>query len=412
MFSKPASLRTFCVTGAWLVGLWTYAAFAMPDDKHISCLGAALGQVFHSTTREGPRIYIKASPNARKLEETEEVVMANYNMRQFRMQKKVHRSRKRRAVIYPVEHMPKAMQEQLEIIARDKPDYDFLQEIVMDVQDFSNLAKIYLKDEYHVVAMPIDKTQGNMVWLVRKDFPLDVEIQSHIHIPHPTLPGKKLLVRDLAMLTTWIPEETKADPVFTAIGVHYKSMGGKPVRGDRGGTLRRTDEIAYTAAVAEELFALYGKDYPIMVLGDFNLDIPNAGELAPLRRIGFKDTFALSREELRKRGEPLPPPPVTSSFFKKKTSKAKFSQLDGQLVSDGFQEHDALIDVKVQPYLDPFGREKGPARTRDELNAQSSDHNAVIGRYSLQKLVKRTLRKLKAHQEDVHPLDGPSKNQP
>lgn len=382
------------------------------QDNFITCLRVEFDKLIHQNKRRGPRIFIEAEAETRAPEDIPTVTFLNYNMQQFKNLRKVYRknAKQDRAALVPLDYLTKGLQEQIELIARDRPDIAFLQELEAGADTLADLSMIHLNDDYRVVVMP--QVNGtSMGWLLRRDLPFDFEVQSHINVPDPHVLSQKLFVRDLPVLTARLKGASHDDdPLFSLIGVHYKSMGGSV--GDATGSLRRGREIEYTAEVVRDLEHSYGSDYPVIILGDFNTNIPKANELAPLRSMGFQDAFARQAEEARLTGEPVPPPAVTHTYFKKAKSKPQYSQLDGQFLSGGLRELDAFIRAYVHPYRDGWGRALGNPKTLKQRNRNPSDHFAVSAEYNFQKIFERFSRKRKAAQEDISPLDRPSKKQP
>lgn len=264
-----------------------------------------------------------------------------------------------------------------ETILAEDPDVVTLLE-VESLSAASSFAKQILQDKYFVILVPGNDNRVNIAFLVKKDLPFDVTVQSHTLRKHQYRgQNQATFTRDFPVLEfRKMGSSPRSAPAFLYAGVHLKSQRVPDDSDDPRAEKKRkaqVEEMIHAIAAIKRKYGAAGEQIPVFLAGDFNADLKSDPEFQALRDAGYQDSFDLA-------GIPADDPRrVTHSFFKRRRDGSfeppKYNQLDGifYLGPPNFRP----TSIRSVPYKDTRGRPKPLPTTLDEREENPSDHFAL-----------------------------------
>ncbi|MCO5144038.1 MAG: hypothetical protein M9962_13190 [Oligoflexia bacterium] len=345
----------------------TYADY-LPCKNHY-------GTLFREqTTTYGPKVFLKADTlNARSFDQMTELKIGQYNVENLLRTKGKWEldplSKKYIRKIDPIAKPESRWMQVKDVIERSDNDIMIWQE-VEDSQIAKNFVEKYLGDKYRVVVIDGNDIRGiDIAVIIKKDLPLDVEVQSYRDLTQAKNGNsEKVFSRDLPIISfrkAGDPESSK--PILRIAGTHYKSQRGHP--SDPRSFLKRKNQVIKSLEVMD-MYSRKEPNVPMLLIGDFNADLRSAPEFEPLWQAGFKDAFDLAPTPLPKEKR------ITQSYFPK-WKRPIYSQLDAILVNKSGQKDDLVKETKIIPYLSPNGKEVALPTSFKERNNLGSDHYKV-----------------------------------
>lgn len=264
---------------------------------------------------------------------------------------------------------------QLEGIARvfkkHKPLLAFCVEIG-SVKVLKDYDQEFLGNQYEEFSIEGNDPRGvDVGLLLRKDLPLDVEVQSHKNLIDETT-GQLVFSRDLPVYI--LREKGSDSPLLIVFGTHFKSQ--RSTDGDPLGMRKRTLQ----AKAASLIIADYEQRYPgvpMILTGDFNNDVRRAAEFAPLRNIGLVDSFDLAADT-------VPPQDRGTHFYFPRKGPSSVNQLDSIMLNKAAAQKVKVKSAKVLTHIDPQGNDYPPPKSYGERETRASDHLPILSILDLQ----------------------------
>lgn len=242
------------------------------------------------------------------------------------------------------------------------PDFIVMEEVegVEAIQRFSD---DHLESRYKAMLVEGNDERGIQIgFLVKRDLPLDITLETHKDATW-TENGKttRLFSRDAPALVVRRKNASAGEtPVMIFIGVHGKSQR------DRGSDKRsvklRTAQYEEVGRIIDGYQAQYGKDVPLMVGGDFNIDVRLADDVEAVRQ-RMMDPFDIKGIKGEAR--------MTHTFHPR-GGRSSYSQLDAIFVSPSLKN--SIEDIRVYRYKDENGNEKPLPDSFEERSRNPSDH--------------------------------------
>lgn len=258
------------------------------------------------------------------------------------------------------------LREQAKAILESDLDVVALQE-VENIAALEEFNRRYLGGAYKTTLIEGNDPRGiDIAFLVKKDIPFQAEQRSHKGETwnDPTQGGAQAAVfsRDLTSLVVRAPGISK--PLFVLLGTHFKSKRDRP--GDPESAILRVAQMERATEVAARYRAEFGDDVPLMLAGDFNGDLNEGPEFAPLWvQAGLVNSLDLGEKPLRAEER------VTHTYHPK-DGPSHAAQMDGVLVSKSLA---ALVRrAEVYRYKNADGSAKAIPRTYQERAQNPSDH--------------------------------------
>jgi endonuclease/exonuclease/phosphatase family metal-dependent hydrolase len=222
-------------------------------------------------------------------------------------------------------------------------------------------------------------TEGNdgrgidVGFLVRNDLPLTVEMRSFVQTKafDPVEQRQvKIFSRDFPMLI--LRNADTNEVILIVAGVHAKSQRDRP--GDPKSSQLRQLQFQTKAEIVDLLKSEFGDQAPIVVAGDFNTDVQNSRDHAPLKK-SMKSAFDVAQMATPQSER------ITHTYHPKDQNgvdlPTEMSQLDEILVSPSLAER--VREAKVVRYVHPTTRRPLPfAQTYADRKKQPSDHLPVL----------------------------------
>lgn len=263
-----------------------------------------------------------------------------------------------------------------EAISESDPDFIVLEE-VEGVEAIQRFSEEHLDNRYVAHLVEGNDERGIQIgFLVKRDLPLDISIESHKETTwvDPTdRKTKKLFSRDApALMVRRKGEPADATPLLIFIGIHGKSQRDR--QGDKGSFILRAAQYKEVGNIVDGYQATFGKDVPIMIGGDFNIDVRRSADVAAVRA-RMKDAFDLKGMDGDAR--------VTHTFHPR-GGRTQNNQLDAIFVTPSLAS--SVLDVEVFRYKDRNGREKRLPQSWDERSQNPSDHFPITVRISTEKI--------------------------
>lgn len=316
---------------------------------------------------DGPHLSLPALKNGtRNFDEIDELRVGTFNVLNLEEMKgkfEVNPANgKREMVLPPKAKDPKQLEGVADTIRRADSDVLFLQE----VESMKSLRTLTdkLGDRYRPILIEGNDERGiDVAILVKKDLPLDVEVQSYRNRKQ----GDKLVFsRDLPALSLRRPGEP--NPVATFLGTHYKSQrdSGFGANVDPGSIGKRTAQAKETTKIYGEIRQA-DRDGPVFLLGDFNSSVPTGPEFQPLWNAGFRDAFDQAGVAAKDR--------VSHSYFPRDAAP-HFQQMDAVVIAEG-RAKNLVKKAEIVPYVDEAGRPLPLPTSYADRETQPSDHRMV-----------------------------------
>lgn len=251
-------------------------------------------------------------------------------------------------------------------ITESDPDMIVLEEVegLAAIQRFS---EDYLGNTYEAMSVDGNDERGIQIgFLVKRDLPLNITLESHKDATwEENGQTKKLFSRDApALVVRRKTDSSDAMPVLVFIGVHGKSQR------DRGNDKRsvqlRTAQYEEVGRIIDGYQATYGKDVPLMVGGDFNIDVRTEDDVKAVRA-RLLDPFDIKGIKGEAR--------MTHTFHPRGGSTSSH-QLDAVFVSPSLKQ--SVEQVVVYRYKDENGNQKPLPNSFEERSQNPSDHFPVM----------------------------------
>lgn len=360
--------------------LLTLAASANPAPDRFNLCAQEYGKLFAVSERNyGPRVYLRApAEGTRDFNSIRELKVGQFNVENlynYQGRWKVDENGKKVFVEAPSAKPERRWNQLKEVIERSDDDIMIWEEVedFTAAQDFVNEK---LGGRYRVVLIEGNDERGiDVAFLLKKDLPFDVEMQSHRNVA--TGNGSKQFSRDLPVVAIRKAGAKENDePLAFFMGTHYKSQ--RDSDGDPRSVLRRTAQVQATVKIKERYEAAHPRT-PIFLLGDFNADLRSAPEFKPLWQNGFRDSFDLSPNPLPKEQR------LTHAYFPR-GGDPNYSQLDGILVNKAGQDAGIVKSAAILPYRTAEGKEMGIPRSFAEREKQGSDHRKLQIKLDFEKM--------------------------
>ncbi len=232
----------------------------------------------------------------------------------------------------------------------------------------------HLHDKFdYVLPRGNDPKNRQIAFLVRKDLPLHLMAYSHSSErwagPHGLMP---LFARDLPFIELRVVGQLETSPPFlTVLGAHYlKRINGDPVRG-----AHKSAEISRTVEILRALESK-GEDLPPLVIaGDFNVNIANAETLIDFRQAGMLESAALLNVRPIDRASHMSGQQMDGMFFNSAFAPGQFAE-------------NTVHSFQVHPYRDAGGKVIDVDKLEDR-SAYPSTHQLVTTDVRLAPLLKR-----------------------
>ena len=272
-----------------------------------------------------------------------------------------------------------------EILGKD-PDFLFLEEVEGFIP-LSEFNQRYLGHAYRPLVIKGNDQRGiEVAMLIKKDFPLDVEVLSHANVSHQdprTKIVEPLFSRDAPLVLLrkkGAPEGER--PLLGLVGTHLKSQRDAP--GDPGSVLMRTEQAEGVLKILKDLQARF-PDLPVIMAGDFNTDVRTAPEMKPFWKAGMKDAFGLGPHPIPEKFR------VTQTFHPKPDRNgpelpAVKSQLDSMILNKPAVDLGIVNDARIVLHRNEAGEARRLPETFHERSQNPSDHFMVFGQFDFAKL--------------------------
>lgn len=334
-----------------------------------NCVGVSLGKLFESTTAEGPNLYILAEANVRPYDTMKVIKQDSYNvlnLMELQGQYQIDPATGQISMLLPkiAKDPAKLAAQGKALLARD-PDIQWLQE-VESIGALNTFNTQYLQNRYRSIL--IEGNDGRSIdigLLVKRDLPLDLEIQSHKELIDAG--GNKVFSRDLvAMMVRKAGAPRNSPPLFVSMGMHQKSKRDSP--GDPESNLKRTLQSQTTADVIQALEKKYPR-IPIFLAGDANTAVPTAAELAPLWAAGMQDAFVVDNR--------IPANERITHTFHPHNAPVDMKQMDTICLNNAAVCAKLLKQAHIFRLKDANGNLIPFATSIQMRNLQESDHLAI-----------------------------------
>jgi hypothetical protein len=252
-------------------------------------------------------------------------------------------------------------------IVDSDPDFIVMEE-VEGVEAIQRFSEDHLDNRYQAYLVEGNDERGIQIgFLVKRDLPLDITLETHkdaTWVDPDDRQTKKLFSRDApAMMIRRKGESANAKPALIFIGNHGKSQRDRG--NDKGSVELRTAQYEEMGRIIDGYQAQYGKDVPIMIGGDFNIDVRNAPDVQAVRD-RMKDPFDIKGI----RGEER----MTHTFHPR-GGRSSYSQLDAIFVCPALAR--SVEDIRVYRYKDDRGNTKPLPKSYEERARNPSDHFPV-----------------------------------
>ena len=384
MGSYGINLRCRNFTASLLAAFFGIAlatAPALARDPSLSgsrCLESALRTLLQNAPAGG---------TVRPLEEIKELKIATYNL--LNLQEHVGQYRYGPDGTRYLKDGPKpAEAEKIAAKARAireiNPDILIAQEIEGGVETLQRFADQELEGAYKAYLAQGNDSRGiNIGFLVKKDLPLTVEMESHRNLRwvDPTRADKtpvRLYSRDVPALILRASEQPNADrPLLVVLGNHSKSMRDRP--GDPRSMILRKAQAKKTAELALNYSKRFGDDVRIVIGGDFNTHVESR-EMSVLTHRGLSEAFKASKT-------PVAPADRVTHTFHPRDGPRELTQLDAFFVSPSLSKN--ISRTWVYRYKNAKGKPLPLPRSYDERELNPSDHFPLVMELEFQPIYKR-----------------------
>lgn len=357
-------------------------------------------------SKKGPFGYFHSvsDPEKRKIEEIEEIIIIEQNFENLGAMEEVIKDSSGNTTKVIVDKSPEKKQQLANRILAQTPDIIVGIE-VKDIQTAQDFVKNYLNDLYQPLLIEGNDERGiDVSFFIKKDLPLDIEIQSHKNISSSYKDESSLsdapneptiFSRDLPFLSLRpAGSNPRSKPLITIVAAHYKAQMPTP-EGDKRAYERRSKQVIVTTKLINEFFNK-NPTVPFLITGDFNNDIrpyekqptyppptkqekTYVFEFTPFYKdLGLVDAFELNSPENAipkdRRG--------THYYFEKiEFPDGTYSnepvlsqeQLDGLLVNNNLKKY--VVSSSIFTDLDSNGKPLPLPTKPEEVEKRSSDHD-------------------------------------
>lgn len=266
------------------------------------------------------------------------------------------------------------------IIEQEKINFLVLEEIQnREVLDLFN--KEYLNNKYLSLVIDGNDQNRKIAFLIDKDLPIKVDIQTFSHLKTYNKLEKAelpLFSRDLPALLIRHTKASNTDPPsLIVLGTHFKSQ--RDYKTDIRSVLRRKEQVD----AAANIIKTYEKHYPetaIIIAGDFNADIIGGKEFKSL----FKNNFLM--DGLNLNSIKLSSKERVTQTYHQFNGENFFNQMDAILFNQTAQKFHKK--TYVYRYKDNRGEIKELPNSFQERSLNPSDHFPVITEINLRKILK------------------------
>lgn len=254
------------------------------------------------------------------------------------------------------------------IIRSERPDVIVLQEI-SNRESLQNFNREELGGRYRVIFIEGGRDNAqHLSFLIKKSLDLRYELRSHrseMWFDPVQKIEEPLFKRDFPALILLEPGATAYRPAMIIFGNHGKSMKDRP--GDPESAILRAAQVEGMQNIAWRYRNEFGPEVPMIIAGDFNINLAQKKLISPLRKI-FEDAFNFN---------PVPRDSserVTHTYHGR--GQLDTVELDAFFVTRTLRHH--IKSVRVFRYRDQEGNLLPLAETREERDLQPSDHFPVI----------------------------------
>ncbi len=369
---------------AFLSAAMPASAIRPLDSDRCSRVLVPAPEGFHETVNEqtpmGPRLVFQSVGEKRPIEEIVNLKIGSYNVENLFIRSSGMSNRRNQFKLPTrkggeTELKPEAKIKAVgDVIMRENPDVMVAVE-VDDIRALKYLADTYLDQKYFAVLIEGNDSRGiDIGFLVKKDLPFDLEVQSNKNAKPSTEkiagPNDPVFSRDLPVLKLRLTGSKESDnPFLVVAGTHYKSMAGNnPVES----VAKRAQQAKRTAEILSEFDA---KGVPYMLMGDYNNHVPAAAEFKALFDQGMKDVFDI-----------VVPPVIgndrVTQTFHPANGNFVWNQLDAILISKEAQGLQNIENAHVVQYLDANGNVMPLPETYAQRELQPSDHRMISATFT------------------------------
>lgn len=253
-------------------------------------------------------------------------------------------------------------------IQDETPDFIVMEE-VENRETLQAFSERYLNGTYEAYLIKGNDERGIQIgYLVKKDLPLQISLETHKDVtwkdPNDGREAK-LFSRDApALLIRRQGDAPDAAPALIFIGNHAKSQRNR--NGDPRSSLLRTAQMKEIASIVEDYQGAYGANVPIVLGGDFNVDVRLSPEVEPIRE-RMVDPF----DAKGIRGLPR----MTHTFHPRR-GHPSYHQLDALFVTPGLEDN--IVSIETYRYKDAEGKELPLPNTYAERARNPSDHYPLV----------------------------------
>jgi hypothetical protein len=254
-------------------------------------------------------------------------------------------------------------------IKDENPDFIVMEE-VEDVETLAKFAQDYLGGVYQPFLVTGNDQRGIQIgYLVKKDLPLQVTLESHkdaTWVDPNDNRQHQLFSRDApALMIRRQGAQPDSAPALIFIGHHAKAQRDRGAD-DPGSNILRTAQMKEVGSIIDDYQSLYGKEIPIVLGGDFNIDVRKAADVQPIRDrmrdpFDIKGLIGLDR---------------TTHTYHPRQGSAQFHQLDALFVTPSLADN--VVSIKAYRYKDENGDEKPLPQSLTERARNPSDHFPVV----------------------------------
>jgi hypothetical protein len=258
--------------------------------------------------------------------------------------------------------------------------------VTQETPDLREFSFKYLKNIYIAIEAVGNDVNRRIGFLVRRDLPFDIEVQTHRTdlVPGSTY-EQHIFTRDLPALIFRQAGDPTSKPLFILLGAHFKRGGGdlsKPMRGSR---LIAKAESDRAAEIIAQYKAFYGNNITLILAGDLNGDFNQHPVFTALR----------TSVEMLNPMQTLAALPLNHRFTHVETDVKKdkhsfkkpiTSEFDYILVNSS--SFPFFSNPQVLHYYDSIGQLRAIPKRKSEIVDRDSDHLMVTLDYDFQKNIK------------------------
>jgi exonuclease III len=275
----------------------------------------------------------------------------------------------------------KKIQNIVKVLLQEKADIVVLQE-VLNRQSLRFLATHFLKNRYHAYfAEGIEtSTKGlHNAFLIKKDLGVHYKVRSFVEDTIFDSENKRFIhvfPRDYPTLILWPIGGQQEKPFLIVHGHHGKANARNKYNIQAAHFIQRK-QIHRIKEITLDLKAEYGQQIPMIIAGDFNINLLESSLMHHLSH-HFQDAFFFS-PVLRSDEERL-------THFRQKDEKIVGSALDTFLLNAPLQDH--VLSIRRGSYFNEKGEKILYHQSDREIKQLPSDHYPVILDLSVEPLLR------------------------